>query len=74
MEEYQWRKRLSKNISPNIGDENRHLSLPNQLDFLSKNISPNIGDENVATNKLFSIIINSKNISPNIGDENDEVL
>ena len=36
----------SKNISPNIGDENGQLiQIENQL-LLSKNISPNIVDEN----------------------------
>ena len=38
---------ISKNISPNIGDENNvDKAQANQDQATSKNISPNIGDEN----------------------------
>ena len=36
----------SKNISPNIGDENQSDKLNSGTPNVSKNISPNIGDEN----------------------------
>ncbi len=37
---------ISKNISPNIGDENLINLFTSLTSFPSKNISPNIGDEN----------------------------
>ena len=36
---------LSKNISPNIGDENLYLFTISSYKLASKNISPNIGDD-----------------------------
>ena len=38
---------LSKNISPNIGDENEDNGKDWFIKLRSKNISPNIGDENL---------------------------
>ena len=61
---------LSKNISPNIGDENNNNLVLKEPCSTSKNISPNIGDENEDNGKDWFIKLRSKNISPNIGDEN----
>ena len=61
----------SKNISPNIGDENSITVISLSFNLIeSKNISPNIGDENNPSLSAIPISLASKNISPNIGDEN----
>ena len=44
-----WSK-SSKNISPNIGDENVKAKFKSLFFITSKNISPNIGDENLWKN------------------------